>query len=290
MNYLDNYIAKKKTSERNVIIGGVLIVIAVLFFLAAVDVLVVFGVLAGLIGLVFAIIGFSNFSKLSKKFKVEVLTGLVSTFVDNGYFNPNDGLPQGTVYSTEFLKHADRFHSEDFLSGSMDGVKFISSDVKLEERHVRHTKNGTQTYYETYFLGRVFVFDFNKPFDGYLQVLERGRPTVNRGYSKVQLESIQFNKKFKTYTTNDHSAFYVLTPHFMEALMDFEKNNRGTIQFSFLGNSLYIGIDNRRDTFELTMFRALDERIFEEFKRDLLVIQEVIKELNLNKNIFKKGV
>lgn len=290
MNNLDNYIAKKKTSERNVLIGGGFIVVGVLCFLAGIDVLVAIGVIAAITGIVFAGIGFSNFSKLSKRFKVEVLTGLVSQFVDNGYFNPNDGLPQSTVYSTEFLKHADRFHSEDFLSGSMDGVKFISSDVKLEERHVQHTKNGTRTYYETFFLGRIFVFDFNKSFDGFLQVLERGRPTVNRGYSKVKLESIQFNKKFKTYTTNDHSAFYVLTPHFMEALMDFEQNNRGTIQFSFLGNSLYIGIDNRRDTFELTMFRTLDERIFDEFKRDLLVIQEVIKELNLNKNIFKKGV
>jgi hypothetical protein len=290
MNNLDNYIVKKKKSEQKVMIGGGLILLGVIFFLTAIDILVVLGVISAIAGLVFAGIGFSNFSSLSKRFKVEVLTGLVSQFVDDGYFNPNQGLPQATVYSTEFLKHADRFHSEDFLSGSMDGVKFISSDVKLEERHVQHTKNGTRTYYETFFLGRVFVFDFNKTFEGFLQVLERGRPTVNRNYSKVKLESIQFNKKFKTYATNDHSAFYVLTPHFMEALMDFEQNNRGTIMFSFIGSSLYIGIDNRRDTFELSMFRALDERIFDEFKRDLLVIQEVIKELNLNKNIFKKGV
>ena len=286
----EHYSTIKKQSEKKVMIGGVIAVVGVLLFLIGNEITLVLGGIAVLGGLVFAGIGFSKFSALSKRFKVDVLTGLVSTFVDDGYFNPNQGLSQADVYATEFLKHADRFHSEDFLSGSMDGVRFISSDVKLEERHVEHTKNGTRTYYVTYFLGRIFEFEFNKSFDGYLQVLESGRPTNNRGYNKVKLESVQFNKKFKTYTTNDHSAFYVLTPHFMEALMSFEQSNKGNVSFSFLGSKLYIGINNFRDTFELQMFRTLDERVFDEFKRDLLVIKTVITELKLNNNIFKKGV
>ena len=51
-----------------------------------------------------------------------------------------------------------------------------------------------------------------------------------------------------------------------------------------------IGINNFKDTFELQMFRKLDQSVFDEFKRELLVIQDVIKELRLNNNIFKKGV
>ena len=169
----------------------------------------------------------------------------------------------------------------------MEGVKFVSSDVKLEERHVRHTKNGTQVTYETYYLGRMFIFDFNKPFDGYLQVLEGGRPTSNRGFKKVKLESVAFNKKFKTYSTSEHSAFYVLTPHFMEALMELERKNRGKIYFSFIDNRLYIGINNFINTFELKMFRKLDDKVFDEFKRELLIIKDVIQELKLNKSIFQ---
>jgi hypothetical protein len=101
------------------------------------------------------------------------------------------------------------------------------------------------------------------------------------------LESVQFNKTFKTYTTNDHTAFYVLTPHLMEALMEFEKNNRGNIGFSFIDDKLYIGINNMRDTFELQLFRPVDKRLIDEFKRDLLVVKNVVHELRLNNNIFK---
>jgi hypothetical protein len=287
---LDKYIEKKNHAEKRVKIGGIVAVVGALFFLAPFEAGFVIAFIGIFVGAIIGGIGFSEFTKISKSFKSEVLTGLVDTFVDNGHFDPNQGLSQSQVYSTEFVKRADRFHTEDYLRGSMDGVEFVSSDVKLEERHVEHTKNGTRTYYETYFLGRIFIFEFNKTFDGYLQVLEGGRPTVNRKYKKVKLESVQFNKKFKTYSTSEHSAFYVLTPHLMEALMKFEQTNKGTIKFSFLGTKLFIGINNFRDTFELRMFRKLDNTVFDEFKRDLLVIQDVIHELRLNNKLFKKGV
>jgi len=285
---LESYVKLKNSAEKKVKIGGAIILVSLLGLLlpSPVGVILLIGGILG--GAITAGIGFSSFKKLSKKFKVEVLTGLIATFVDNGKFDPNYGLTQAQVYSSEFIKRADRFHTEDFLSGSMDGVEFISSDVKLEERHIRHTKNGTEEYYETYFLGRLFKFEFNKSFDGYLQVLEGAKPTKNRKYTKVKLESIQFNKKFKTYATSEHSAFYVLTPHFMEALMKFEQENKGKIYFSFIDSTLYIGINNFVDTFELKMFRKLDNTVFESFKKELLVIKEVITELKLNNNIFKK--
>ena len=283
---LQEFQVKKQAAEKKVKIGAPIAILGgVLAFLLSSVMFI--GIIIAIGGLIYAAIGGSEFSKLSHQFKKQVLVDLVASFVDDGRFDPDSGLNIGKVYATEFVRHADRWHTEDYLSGSMSGVQFESSDVKLEERHVEHTKNGTRTYYETYFLGRIFVFDFNKSFDGYLQVLEHGRPTVKRGYNKVKLESVQFNKKFKTYATSDHSAFYVLTPHFMEALMDFEKNNKGSIKFSFIDNLLYIGIHNNRDTFELRMFRPLDEETFKEFERDLLVIKEVIDELRLNNRIFK---
>ncbi len=276
----------KRQAEKKVKIGGIITIIGALSFIVFMPYFFIsFFIIVP--GFIFIGVGTNAFSKISRTFKSEVLTQLVSSYVDHGVFNPNAGLSIGTVYSTEFVKRADRYHTEDFLSGEMDGVKFESSDVRLEERHVQHTKNGTRTYYETYFLGRIFVFDFNKSFDGYLQVLENGSPHSNRKYRKVKLESIQFNKKFRTYTTNEHSAFYVLTPHLMEALMGFEQNNKGKISFSFIDNLLYIGINNFKDTFELRMFREINEETFKEFERDLMVVKEVIHELRLNNRIFK---
>ena len=139
----------------------------------------------------------------------------------------------------------------------------------------------------TYFLGRVFRFDFNKEFVGSLIVTESGTPK-SRGYEKVKLESIDFNKKFKTYTTEEITAFYILTPDIMEALFTLERRHPGRIGISFLGDNMYVAINNNRDTFELQMFRKIDDSMIKEFMNDLLVIKDFIVSLKLNNNLFKK--
>ena len=191
-------------------------------------------------------------------------------------------------HNNQFLKKADRYHSEDYISGKIDDVDFVSSDLKLEERHVQHTKNGTRVYYVTYFLGRIFRFDFNKVFTGNLQVLETGSPYSRRKFNKVKLESIEFNKKFRIFAEEDLTAFYILTPDIMEAIFNLEKRHPGRISMSFLGDHLYVAINNNKDTFELQMFRKIDEQLIEEFKNDLLVIKDFIMSLKLNNRLFKK--
>jgi len=95
-------------------------------------------------------------------------------------------------------------------------------------------------------------------------------------------------KKFKTFATTELSAFYVLTPDIMEAIMKLEQRNPGRIGLAFTGDTLYIAINNNVDTFELKMFRKIDDSVVEEFKQDLLVIKDVITALKLNNNLFKK--
>lgn len=281
--------AKKQASEQKVIIGGVIIAVGVIMALvgnANQNVLFYLGFAVGFVGLVFVGIGMSQFYTLKKSFKNEILSKMFQELIPGINYNPDMGLSQQIVYDTDFLKIADRFHSEDFLGGDVEGVDFVSSDVRLEERHVQHTKNGTRVYYVTYFLGRVFRFSFNKDFVGALQVLEVGSPR-SRGYQKVKLESVDFNKKFKTYTTEDLTAFYILTPDIMEAIYKLEARNPGRIGLSFHGEHLYVAINNNRDTFELQMFRKIDASMVQDFMNDLLVIKDFIMTLKLNNNLFK---
>ncbi len=284
---LNKFQTSKKKTEQKVIIGGILAILGLVLFVVLIN-YGPYGLILVIPGVVYIIMGATQFKKIQKNFKTEVLKEIIISSVDNGKFDPDSGLSQSVVYATEFLKRADIFHTEDYLSGSIDGVNFESSDVKLQERRQVQTENGTRTVIETYFLGRVFRFDFNKSFDGYLQVLEKGKPTRKRGYKKIKLESVDFNKKFKTFCTSEHTAFYVLTPHLMEALRDFEYKNKGNISFSFIENHLYIGINNFKDTFELKMFRVLNEESFNVFKREMQVIKDVVMELRLNNDIFKK--
>jgi len=281
----------KKKSELFVALGGLVFAIGIVLFLALQSTtgdsnnVIPFLVMGA--GAIVGAVGGGTFAKLKSRFKTEVLTAFFEENLPGIQYHPFSGLMELDVYQTEFLKRADRFHSEDLLQGQLEEVDFASSDVRLEERHVQHTKNGTRVYYVPYFVGRVFMFTFNKPFEGHLQVLESGSPLSGRNFKKVELESIDFNKKFRTFSTNELSAFYVLTPDIMEAINELEKRNPGRIGLSFTGKNLYIAINNNRDTFEIQLFRRIDKQMMDGFKRDLMVIKDFIHTLKLNTKVFQ---
>ena len=288
---LQYYQAKKARSETFILIGGGIALLGVLgLFIAASNFSsgFEFFFIFILAGIILAVVGFAQFSSVVKKFKGEFLKELISDWIEDGYYDPKRGLSPAQVYHCEFLKKADRFHTEDLLTGKIDGIAFQASDVELQERRQRQTKNGTQTYYVTYFKGQMYVFDFNKDFEGYLQVLENQRPQTRRKYERVKLESIEFNKKFNTYSTNQHTAFYILTPQFQERLMAIEKAHPGKIGFSFIDNQLHMAINNNKSNFTVSLFRRIDEALIQAFKDDLQVIYNIIDELKINKKIFKE--
>lgn len=284
---------KKKSVEKNYLYSFGIFAVAVIAFLIIYTQttstnLIIIPVIIFVVGLVFLTKGASGYSKLKKEFKTTFLKNMFDELIPGIVYKPYEGLTGSTVYEGEFLKKADRYHSEDFLAGKIDDVDFVSSDVKLEERHVRRTKNGTQVYYVPYFVGRIFRFDFHKELLGRLQVLEKGSPYSRFKFNRVKLESIDFNKKFRTYAENEHTAFYILTPDIMEAIFAIEKRNPGVMKFSFLDQQLYVAINNNRNTFELQLFKAISVEEIETFKRDLLTIKDLITTLKLNNNIFKK--
>lgn len=293
---MENKLAVFNKKKRNAELAIIFCVIGtalgiVIFFSSYIDsnvFLLVLGIILGLGSFIGSAVGFAAYRNTANKFKVEVLAEMFKELIPGTEYKPKFGLTQEVVYSTRFLKRADRFYSEDFLQGKLGDVEFISSDVKLEEKHVERTEQGTRTYYTTYFLGRIFRFDFNKEFVGGLQVHEKGHPVV-RGYKKVKLESIDFNKKFKTFTNEEITAFYILTPDIMEAIFNLEKRNPGLITLSFHGKYLYVAINNKKDTFEVKMFKKIDESVVQNFQEELLVIKDFIITLKLNNKLFKKA-
>lgn len=291
MDLLASYQATKKAAEKKILIGGPLAVISVAIFLLVGLNSSVVQILAGLVfltGIIFIIIGSVAFNKMVSDFKHNFLKEKIGEWIENGVYEPNAGLSLDDVYRCEFMRHADRFHSEDYIRGSLDGVQFEMCDIKLEERRVEHTKNGTRTYYVPFFTGQFYRVDFNKTFNGSLQVLETERPQSKRPFKKIKMESVAFNKVYKTYTTDDHTAFYLITPQMMERMMKIEHDHPGNIGFAFLDNQMYVAIDNNRSLLEIQMFRPLDEKRIEAFKHDFQMIKDVIHELKLNQHIFKE--
>lgn len=290
MDALKPYQLKKSAAEKFVLMGGPIIIFGVLIIigLGTQNTLFILGISVIAIGAILILVGSFRYTNVVKGFKKDYLPTVIKDWIDEGEYRHDFGLDQGIVYACEFLPGADRFFSEDYVKGYIEGVPFQMSDVKLQRRHTTQTKNGTQTYYVDYFVGQYYVLDFNKNFEGAVQVLESHRPESNRPFKKVKLESVAFNKTFKTYATGDHTAFYLLTPQMMERMMELEKTHSGQLGFSFIDNKMFIAIHNNHSILEVRMFRKLDDSLIESFKNDFRLLDDLVKELKLNKKIYKE--
>lgn len=228
----------------------------------------------------------TKISKEQKTFKElyknTFVVGLLNEEFDNVYYNGSEGYSKDTVNSMGLVSMGNRFNSEDYLKGTYKGVNFSQSDVTIKD--VR--RSGKHTTTVTYFIGRMFEFEFPKQQVVGLKVFSDNffhRSNYSNGFKlkKVKLEDVQFNKKFDVTAVTEHEAFYVLTPHMMENIRRI-CDRYGNVAMHITAGKLYLGFNTSRDAFDADFRHPLsypEERA--KIKKDIEVITNIIDVMQL---------
>lgn len=188
-----------------------------------------------------------------------------------------------TYLGLELLpKSYDRVSYEDRVTGAAHGAQFELYEAHLEKRH--RTKNGER--WETKFRGQLLVLDFDRKFLGRTVVL-RDKGMFNRKakgeMKRVGLVDPVFEKIFEAYGTDQVEARYLLTPTFMQRLVDLENSVDGkNIRFGFDGGQLLIAVETKNRYEVGSMFKPLidtarTQKILDEIGAIYDVIDGVMK-------------
>lgn len=237
-----------------------------------------------------------NIDRFNNEFKnIFVLGSLKKIFEDITYY-PNKGFSKDFIREVGMIDTGDSYSSNDYISGKYKNITFQQSDIHIQEKHEEEDKDGKkETVWETTFMGRVMIFDFNKRFKANIQVASyyfgaNSLPWSKR-FSRVKMEDVEFNNTFRVYAESEHEAFYILTPHFMEKLKDITKKLKCGIMFCFVDNKLHIAVDNSKDSFEYNVFKPINEQLIEEsITKDIKLITNFVDELNLDNDLFRREV
>lgn len=143
------------------------------------------------------------------------------------------------------------------------------------------------------------IFDFNKKFQCDLQVRDRRFSYAKKSggwfsdrdkTEKLETESVEFNRTFKVYAENDSEAFYILTPHFMEALMRAKVQADGEVLFCFVDSKLHVAVNNKSDSFEPPVWSPIDrETVRRAVTEDMSLITDLVDTLKLDERLFVGG-
>jgi hypothetical protein len=246
----------------------------------------------------FAILGFATgYFKKAKEFKASYKKLFVEApfqeAFDKVYCDFNEGISKDIISGTNLMSMGNRYYTNDYIKGSYKNVEFERADIKIQH----HTSNGKRSRTVTYFNGRWLILEFNKNFHFDLQIIGKGFSYTQKNNSfftsekhrrhKIKMEDIRFNENFDVYAQNEHEAFYILTPQFMDTLKNMYNYMDGNFMLGFVDDKLHVAIHTRKDAMEPSLFSSVMEPNLEEVQREINTIIHIIDRLNLDRELYK---
>lgn len=199
-------------------------------------------------------------------------------------YSPNKHLSSNLVNSAGLIDDWTEIDGSDYIEGSYNGINILYSDLLLRRKEVVHDEDGKRTTYVTVFKGQWLVCDFSKELAASVRLIEGG------GKGNIETENIEFNKKYRIYTGDGHTAFYLLTPRFMERLIAADNAVNAATHFCFQDGKVHIAMNSGRDSFELKRVKLNNlDNVQQQFRRDLKYMTGIIDELLHNDKIFKEN-
>jgi len=191
--------------------------------------------------------------------------------------------------SLDLLPHYDRSSVEDEVSGEIDGIGFAFQEAHLEVKRTRPSKRGTKTYYVDVFHGLIGMIDFHKPFSS-TTIASADKGLLNRiaGWAvpgqRARLESPDFEDRFEVYTTDQVEARYLLTPAFMERMIDLDRFFNGNLEFAFDNGRLLFAANHHANWMETrgSIADLTHESYVVNIIKDVTMIYHLIDALNLD--------
>ena len=252
-------------------------------------------IVAAIIGFVgaYACTYYHYYDYVKTVYKTEIMPMLVSAVCDNGEYVPNGGVDEYVFRLSGLFSwdHTTELKQEDYIRGVIDKTDFEFCEAELSHEETTTDQKGrTTTQKVTDFRGMVFSADFNKNFNGQTII---STSHVSTFYRRIKLESVDFNKKFYTYCTDEIEARYILSPALQERMLClyntlYRTMSESSFTMSFKNNRLTIFIRTYKDRFEPTMYRKMS---IEKVEKDFACIEAmvgVVEDLNLNTRIWTK--
>ncbi len=249
------------------------------------------GVIVAIIGGIMTVPRAKQEAKLKLLVSGNIVQQALEDVFDDITYQAGGRLPDHYVRGNALgLSGFDRIEGSDYVKGTYKGLNIEMSDVTLVKEEVEYDEDGNREEKEyTVFKGLWLVCDFGKELSADLQVWERGKIGKLLSRSGIKTENEKFNKHFFIASAIEQEAFYILTPHMMEYILEMDKKAGGETHMHFARNGkVQIAIHSGRDAFEVKRGERDAARLRQKFVQEIRYVTDIIDELRLVDTLYKK--
>lgn len=147
-------------------------------------------------------------------YKNELVTEILKEEFEDVVFKPHMGVSKEQIDRGSLGDYGNKMVSKHAFEGSYKGIPFLFSHLTCIEQ----SKKKGEVREKTLFEGNWISFGLGKEFTGEVQIHRIIELNYKSYLEKIEFEDVKFNKEFKTYATDAHLAFYLITPPMMEKI------------------------------------------------------------------------
>lgn len=164
-------------------------------------------------------------SLFRKPLKTKVISKIIGLYGNLYLTNQRNLIKLSDIRKFGLFPRAAKKIDDDAIIGNYKNTNIIINECTLE-----HTvRSGRNSHTVTDFAGLIVKLTMNKKFSGITVVGMTGDIKLPAGCENVELESVEFMKNRKVYSTDQIEARYLLTPTFMERLDNLGKHFMGSM-------------------------------------------------------------
>lgn len=230
--------------------------------------------------------GYNNSDYTINDYKAYVIKKAIEGQVEGLVYEPRFGLPESVYSDLNVMRHWNRYHKEDLITGKYKNVYFVQSDLK-----VQYESNGEHDTTTTYFRGRWIAIDYPKKFNGTVVIIDNSFAygVKRKELEKIQLENPYFNDMFTVRASDMQLGYYLLTPQLVEKIMELKQSTNGNIVACFKNGYLHIFINDGKDSFEPNINNVNLMGDIQKFMQDFTLVSGTIDVLDINNSVYAQG-
>lgn len=201
--------------------------------------------------------------KYFENFKESLLKKLFELSAPEFQYFPNSCVADTLFIESGFVKGYSEYSGEDLFQGIINEIPVEFSEITVSvksQRDKRKLRKG-----KIVFKGVFYAFSWNKTFSGVTQILPDKMEKLFGGLGTlvqkmnssallgdgrdplVKFDNKDFEKEYVVYSDNEMEARSIISEPLMIFLLELKKNTNAKVYFSFVGNKVFLGINDNKD-------------------------------------------
>jgi hypothetical protein len=201
--------------------------------------------------------------KYFENFKENLLKKLFELSAPEFQYSPNSCVADTLFIESGFVNEYSEYSGEDLFQGIINEIPVEFSEITVSLKSYTDKRKFRKG--KTVFKGVFYTFSWNKTFSGVTQILPDKMEKLFGGLGTlvqkmnssallgdgrdpiVKFDNKDFEKEFVVYSDNEIEARSIISEPLMIFLLDLKKNTNAKVYISFVGNKVFLGINNNKD-------------------------------------------